>query len=219
MRYTVFALLMACLLVCSTGVKADELYEQEFFHQLKAGEPSQSWEHRIDLTDAMMQNGKAFVAREIDLREGKLVVEAEELTQLYYYVKVRLAKPHPSVPMAGKIKIQLTVADHGSCPFPPDPPANLALSPVGAALKPVFTWKTDAKYAKITLYDMTTQETVWERISTTKGYKAFDEGFLTKGHHYKWAVRVSYKQADYSNETVAAFRIDEVGGVVVAIPE
>jgi hypothetical protein len=219
MRLSVLTVLIACLLVCSAGVGAAEIYEKEFFHQLKVGEPSQSWEHRIDLTDEMMYKDQSFIARELDLREGKLVIEHEELTQLYYYVKVRLAKPHPSVPMAGKIKIKLTVADNPVCPFPPAAPVELKLSPVGAALKPIFTWKTDSRYAAITLYDVTAQKTVWERISTTQGYKGFDEGFLSKGHHYRWAVKVSGKHAAYSKEAQAAFRIDEVDGVVVTIPE
>lgn len=219
MRLTIFTVLLACFLVCSASVQANELFEKEFFHQLKVGEPSQSWEHRIDLTDEMMHKNQSFIARELDLREGKLVVEYEELTQLYYYVKVRLAKPHVSVPMAGKIKISLTVADNAVCPSAPAAPTDLSLSPVGASLKPVFTWKTAAKYAAITLFDVTDQKTIWERISTTQGYKAYDEGFLTKGHHYRWAVQVSHKHAAYSKEAQAAFRIDEVDGIVVAIPE
>ncbi|MEW6708444.1 MAG: hypothetical protein AB1403_01360 [Candidatus Riflebacteria bacterium] len=219
MRLSVFTVLMACLLVFSSAAQATQLYEKDFFHQLKVGEPSQSWEHRIDLTDEMMHKGQCFVARELDLREGKLVIEHEELTQLYYYVKVRLAKPHVSVPMAGKIKITLTVADHPSCPVPPGAPTNLALSEAGATLKPIFTWKTDARYAAITLFDATLQKTIWERISTTQGFKGFDEGMLTKGHHYIWAVKVSHKQAAWSWETQAGFRIEEVNGVVVAIPE
>jgi hypothetical protein len=153
------------------------------------------------------------------LREGKLVIEHEELTQLYYYVKVRLAKPHESVPMAGKIKIKLTVADHPTCVMPPDAPTQLSLSEVGAALKPIFTWKSKSRYAAITLFDMTEQQTVWERISTTQNYKGFDEGYLKKGHSYIWAVKVSDKHAVYSQATQAAFTIKEVDGIVVAVPE
>ncbi len=219
MRLTIFALVLACMLVFTAGAQAAQTYEKEFFHQLKVGEPSQSWEHKIDLTDEMMMKDQCFVARELDLREGKLVIEHEELTQLYYYVKVRLAKPHPSVPMAGKIKISLTVADNPVCPVAPAAPTNLALSEVGASLKPIFTWKTDCRYAAIALFDLTEEKTVWERISTTQGYKAFDEGFLKKGHKYIWAVKVSNKQAAFSKEARAAFRIEEVNGVVVAIPE
>lgn len=219
MRLSIFTVLMACLFICSPALQATELYEKEFFHQLKVGEPSQSWVHQIDLTDEMMYKDQNFIYREIDLREGKLVIEHEELTSLWYIVKVRLAKPHVSVPMAGKIKIKLTVADNPSCGMPPSPPTDLALSEVGASLKPIFTWKTDARYAAISLYDVTDEKTVWERVSTTQGFKAFDEGFLTNGHHYRWAVKVSGKHASYSHETQAAFRIEKVDGVVVTIPE
>ncbi len=183
------------------------------------GEPSQSWEHRIDLPEELLYKGYAFIARDLDLREGKLVIEHEEFTSTFYYVKVRLAKPHVSVPMAGKIKISLTATDNPGCSLAPDAPAELKLSEVGAALKPVFTWKTTCRYAAIALYDVTEQKTVWERISTTQGYKGFDEGYLKKGHHYLWAVKVSNNRAVYSPESQAAFRIDEVNGVVVAIPE
>ncbi len=219
MRYTVFAVLMICMLVCTSTFAANQTIEKEFFHQLKVGEPSQSWEHRIDIPENLLYNGWAFIARELDLREGKLVIEHEEFTPTYYYVKVRLAKPHVSVPMAGKIKISLVATDNPGCSLAPNPPTELKLSEVGASLKPIFTWKTDCRYAAVALYDVTEQQTVWERISTTQGYKAFDEGFLKKGHHYRWAVKVSKKYAVYSPEAQAAFRIDEVNGVVVAIPE
>jgi hypothetical protein len=219
MRFKIFSILMACFLVSAVAAQATETLEKEYFHQLKVGEPSRSWEHRIELTDEMMHKDQSFVARDLDLREGKLVIEHEELTQLYYYVKVRLAKPHESVPMAGKIKIKLTVADHPTCVMPPDAPTQLSLSEVGAALKPIFTWKSKSRYAAITLFDMTEQQTVWERISTTQNYKGFDEGYLKKGHSYIWAVKVSDKHAVYSQATQAAFTIKEVDGIVVAVPE
>ena len=103
--------------------------------------------------------------------------------------------------------------------MPPAAPTNLKLSEVGAALKPIFTWKTDARYAAISLYDVTEQKTIWERISTTTGYKGFDEGFLKKDHHYIWAVKVSNKNGKWSKPAKAAFRIEQVDGIVVTIPE
>ncbi len=219
MRYTVFAVLMICMLVCTSAFAASQTFEKEFFHQLKVGEPSQSWEHKIDLPDEYKFNGWAFDTRELDLREGKLVIEHEEFTPSYYYVKVRLAKPHASVPMAGKIKISLVATDNPTYLLAPKAPVELKLSEVGASLKPIFTWKTDCRYAAVALFDLTEQQTVWERISTTQGYKAYDEGYLKKGHRYIWAVKVSNKFGVYSAEARAAFRIDEVNGVVVAIPE
>jgi hypothetical protein len=217
LKFLSFAVLF--LIVFGFAVQAGQTVEKEFFHQLKVGEPSQSWEHRIELSDEMMHTNQCFVARELDLREGRLVIEHEEFTPLYYFVKVRLAKPHPSVPMAGKIKIKLTVGNQSAAVTPPAAPTELKLSEVGAALKPIFTWKTKSRYAAVALFDLTTQQTVWERISTTQGFKAFDEGYLKKGHKYIWAVKVSDKFAVYSTSSQAAFRIEEVDGVVVTVPE
>ena len=218
MRLTVLTVLLIGVLLCPLTAQAETI-EKEYFHQLKVGEESRNWEHKIDLTDEMMYNGQVFVARELDLRMGKLVVVHEELTPMYYYVKVRLPKPHPSIPMAGKIKIKLTVADNQANVKAPPAPTKLELSKVGAALKPIFTWKTEARYAAITLYDTTTNQTVWERISTTTGYQGFDEGYLEKGHRYLWAVKVSDKYGKWSQAAQAAFKIDLVDGIVVAIPE
>ena len=219
MRYTFFAFLMACLLVSSSAFASTETFEYEFFHQLKVGEPSQSWEHRIDLPDDYKHHGWVFDTRDYDLLEGKLVIECEKFTPMYCYVKVRLAKPHPSVPMAGKIKIRLVATNNPTYLFSPEAPTELKLSEVGAALKPIFTWNTECRYAAITLFDLTEQKTIWERFSTTQGFKGFDEGFLTKGHRYVWAVKAGDRYGLYSKEARAAFRIDEVDGVVIAIPE
>lgn len=210
-------ILVVLVMSLAACVVQAQMIEQNFFHQLKIGEPAQSWEHRIDLPDTAAMQGQVFVSRNLDLRMGKLVIEREILTPSYYYVKVRLPK-HPDVPMAGNLKVELQIGNMIS-DKKPEAPTALALSEVGATLKPVFTWKTACRYAAITLFDMTTQETVWERVSTRTGAIGFDEGYLTKGHHYRWAVKVSEGNGRYSPEAVAGFRIVEQNGVVIAIPE
>lgn len=191
--------------------------EKSFFHQLKVGEPAQSWEHKIDLPETAAMKGQIFTARNLDLRMGKLVIEREVLTPTYYYVKVRLPK-HVQIPMAGSLKVELKI---GSLPVikTPKAPEKLSLSKAGATLKPVFTWKTDSRYAAISLFDLTEEKTVWERVSTTCGYIGFDEGYLKKDHRYRWAVKVSDENGRYSTESSAGFRIEEQNGVVIAIPE
>lgn len=202
-------------LTCLT-VQAQTI-EKSFFHQLKVGEQPQSWEHRIDLPEEEAMHGRVFVERSLDLRMGKLVIECELFTPTFYYVKVRLPK-YPEIPMAGTLKVELKIGDIISDKTP-QAPAKLALSEYGATLKPIFTWKTTARYAAISLYDLTEQKTVWERVATTGGYIGFDEGWLKKDHRYRWAVKVSETNGRYSSETMAGFRIEEQNGVVIAIPE
>jgi hypothetical protein len=120
--------------------------------------------------------------------------------------------------MAGNLKVELLVGDVIS-DKKPEAPVSLVLSPVGATLKPIFTWKTNCRYAAVTLLDVTSQQTVWERVATKAGYIGFDEGYLKKDHHYRWAVKVSDVNGRYSGETLAGFKIVEQNGVVVAVPE
>ncbi len=216
MRIRSLVLLIVCLLSVALVAQAETL-EKNFFHQLKVGEQPQSFEHRIDLPEAAAMKGQVFTGRGLDLRMGKLVIEREMLTPTFYFVKVRLPK-HVEVPMAGNLKIQLEIGDVLSSKTP-DAPVQLALSSAGATLKPIFTWKTTCRYAAITLFDLTEQKTVWERVSTTCGYIGFDEGYLKKDHRYRWAVKVSDANGRFSTETVAGFKIEEQNGVVIAIPE
>jgi len=188
MRTKLVLFLALCFALACLTAQAETI-ENNFFHQLKIGEQPQSWEHRIDLPEAAAMQGRVFVSRNLDLRMGELVIECELFTPTFYYVKVRLPK-HPEVPMAGNLKVELQIGEVLSNTTP-KAPALLALSEVGATLKPIFTWKTPARYAAISLYDLTEQQTVWERVSTTCGYIGFDEGWLKKDHRYRWAVKVS----------------------------
>ncbi|MBU1107809.1 MAG: hypothetical protein KKB51_14140 [Candidatus Riflebacteria bacterium] len=216
MRTKLALFLVLCFALTCLTAQAQTI-EKTFFHQLKVGEQPQSWEHRIDLPEEAAMQGRVFVARSLDLRMGKLVIESELFTPTFYYVKVRLPK-HPEVPMAGNLTVELKIGDVLSN-VAPQAASQLALSEYGATLKPIFTWKTPARYAAITLYDLTEQNTVWERVSTTCGYIGFDEGWLKKDHRYRWAVKVSEVNGRYSPEVMAGFRIEEQNGVVIAIPD
>ncbi|HAE39457.1 MAG TPA: hypothetical protein DCG57_12580 [Candidatus Riflebacteria bacterium] len=216
MRTRLALFLTFCFILTCLSAQAQTI-EKNFFHQLKIGEQPQSWEHRIDLPEEAAMQGRVFVARGLDLRMGKLVIERELFTPTFYYVKVRLPK-HPEVPMAGNLTVTLQIGDVISTKAP-QAPTQLALSAAGATLKPIFTWKTPARYAAVSLYDLTEQKTVWERVSTIGGYIGFDEGWLKKDHRYRWAVKVSEGNGRYSPETMAGFRIEEQNGVVIAIPE
>lgn len=209
--FLTFCFALSCL------VAQAQTIEKNFFHQLKVGEQPQSWEHRIELPEDAAMQGRVFVERNLDLRMGKLVIEQELFTPTFYYVKVRLPK-HPEVPMAGNLKVSLKIGELISSKAPAAP-TQLALSEYAATLKPIFTWKTTSRYAAITLYDLTDDKTVWERVSTTSGYIGFDEGWLKKDHRYRWAVKVSDANGRYSTEAMAGFRIEEQNGVVIAIPE
>ena len=206
MRKLYFLIIVLCMSLVAVAAQAETI-GTNFFHQLKVGEPAQSWEHRIDLPDSAAMQGRVFVARSLDLREGKLVIERELLTPTFYYVKVRLPK-HPEMPMAGNLKIELTIGDVIS-DKKPEAPTALSLSPVGATLKPIFVWKTTCRYAAITLFDLTEQQTVWERLSTNCGYSAYDEGYLKKDHHYRWAVKVSESNGKFSAETMATIPLSD----------
>jgi hypothetical protein len=205
MRTARVLLMMISLFLFASAVQAETM-EMNFFHQLKIGEQPQSWEHRIDLPESAAVKGQVFVLRNLDLRMGKLVIEREMLTPTFYYVRVRLPK-HVDAAMAGNLKVTLETGSMIS-QHTPDAPVNLQLSPAGATLKPVFTWKTSCRYAAVSLLDLTEQKTVWERISTTCGYIGFDEGFLKKDHRYRWAVKVSDANGRFSTESVSGFKIE-----------
>lgn len=216
MRTRITLALVMCFFLAAASASA-EIIEKNFFHQLPIGAEAQSWEYRISLPDSAMMQGKVFTARALDNLMGKLAIEAEVLTPTYYYVKVRLPKLK-EIPMAGSLKVELTIGDKPSMQAPAAPTA-LAISEHSATLKPVFTWQSESKYAAIALYDLTEDKTIWERVSTHRGYMGFDEGWLQKDHSYIWAVKASDDNARYSKATTAKFRIAEVDGIVIIIPE
>jgi hypothetical protein len=90
MRKFVSLFVVLALVCCANSLSAQEL-NQNFAHSLGVGNSAQSYEHRIDLPEKWAAEGKFFIGRALTL-DGKLVIEREELTKTYYYVKVRLPK-------------------------------------------------------------------------------------------------------------------------------
>ncbi len=199
------------------GMTATETMTKVFDHQLLVNSQPQSWEHRIDLPDGCAHEGHVFLARRLKL-EGRLVIEAEEFTPTYYYVKVRLPK-HFEEPARGILTVEIDKGAPMALPAVPEAPTELKIHPVSAARKPAFVWKTAARYGMITLYDLDENKTVWERVSVRQGVAAYDEPGYLPLHRYLWAVKVSDQTGRWSRETRAAFRIAEQNGVVVVIEE
>ena len=216
LRNRLLAVLLFGLLLISSSAFAETI-TKTFSHKLLVGQPSQTWEHRIDLPDSAMINEKRFIARDLDIRMGKLVIVKEEFTPNYYYIKVKLAK-HTEIFMKGFITIKLEIGDKPLVANT-DAPTNLRLSSVAATLKPGFKWTTKNRYAAISLYDLDTQKTVWERISVNTGIKIFDEPFFLEQHRYIWSVKVSDKSGRYSKPVEASFKIVTQDGIVIAIPD
>ncbi len=201
----------------TAAVARAETITQEFKHNLLVNQPAQSWEHRIDIPEDCQAHGMIFVKRNLFLM-GKLVIEREEFTPAYYYVKVSMPK-HPGEPVAGVLKVTIDL-DKKPCADPIVAPAtDLKLMDGCASRYPIFTWKGNNNYAAITLYDADTNQTIWERVICKHSGAGYDEITPLPLHHYKWAVKLSDATGRWSKETQAAFKIVQQGGAIVAIPE
>ncbi|MBF0501690.1 MAG: zinc finger-like domain-containing protein [Candidatus Riflebacteria bacterium] len=196
--------LIAIVFLVPATAHADTI-SQAFSHNLSSNEPAQSWEHKIDLPDNLNQQGFSFFRRAVTLT-GKLVVEREELTSTYYYIKVRL--PKAFFGSKGNVSIQLEAAKELPPCNPVPPPTELSIPTNSNPLNPDFSWKGNGKYSAITLYDVTANNTVWERIIPGVDKYSMTEGRLDIDHHFKWAVRQSDECARYSPETQAGFRLE-----------
>lgn len=207
---------MTIALVFSAALAGAETLKQQFDHQLLVNTPAQSWEHRIDLPEANAQKGLVFTKRNLQLL-GRLVIEREEFTPTYYYVKVRLPK-HFQEPARGFLNVELEIGNKPVAPVVTVPPTNLSIMDGCAARKPALLWKGEGKYTAITVYDVDAGKTVWERVIV--GFKGaeYDEGYLDL-HHFKWAVKQSDESGRYTGETQAGFRIENKNGMVVITPE
>lgn len=182
-----------------------EAVTQSFSHKLAGGAVSESWEHRIDLPDNLSQQGFSFFRRTLAL-DGKLEIEREELTATYYYLKVHLAKSFWG--SKGNVKIQLEAAKDLPPCNPVSAPTDLKIPSNSEPVCPNFSWKGIGKYSAVTLYDVTANQTVWERIIPTASTFSMQEGRLAVDHHFKWAVKQSDECARYSPETQAGFRLE-----------
>lgn len=199
---------LVLIAVCTFLVPAAawaETVSQSFDHKLGMNQAGQSWDHRIDLPDSMQQQGMSFFRRKLAL-SGKLEIEREELTATYYFIRVRLAKAF--LGSKGSVAVQLEAVTNLPPCAPVAQPTGLALARNSDPMCPSFTWKGLGKYAAISLYDTTSNSTVWERIVVNTLYGSMNEGRLAIGHHYKWAVCESDECARYSPETQAGFRLE-----------
>jgi len=206
MRNTLHFLLL--IVLCATLLPSAawaETVSQVFEHKLGMNQAAQSWEHRIDLPDAMAQQGKSFFRRTLSL-SGKLVIEREELTATYYYIRVHL--PKAFFGSKGAVTVQLEAVENLPPCAPVARPTGLALAKNSDPTAPTFAWNGLGKYAAISLYDVTDNMTVFERIVVGVRSCAMDEGRLAIGHHFKWAVCESDECARYSPEAQAGFRLE-----------
>ncbi|MBF0408281.1 MAG: hypothetical protein HQM10_13090 [Candidatus Riflebacteria bacterium] len=206
--------------VIFSGTCYSQTIKQVFDHQLLVNQPSQSWEHRVDLPDQYAQQGLIFVKRNLKIvLPCFLVVEREELNANYYYVKVRLPKVLPES-KRGIVEVELSIGN--TVPVTPDlnPPTELSLSQHTAARKPAFLWKGDSVYSAVTLYDLDEGQTIFERVvDNKKRVCLFDEPYFLPLHRYIWAVKQVDETGKESAETQARFRIENQNGTVVVIQD
>ncbi len=175
---------------------------QAFPHSLGVGTSAQSYEHRIDLPEDWASKNVFFVKRTLVLT-GKMVIEHEELTPNYYFVKVRLPKAW-LLTAKGSLSVTLDGGQPPSVAFP-DACTGLRVGP--PATKPRFSWAGLGKYTAVSLLDKGTGKTVWERVILGKCDCEMDEGSLGVGHRYLWAVKQSTEAGRYSPEAQGAFKI------------
>jgi len=210
----VAVLLFAVALVCPVSA---ETLSQTFTHELVVTAPAQSWEHRIDLPEELSATGRIFVRRALELT-GRMVIEREQFTPTYYYVKVRLPKL-VGEPMKGILKVDLELGSQPAVTPVPGQPTGLGTAPVTPALRPAFIWKGTGPYYAVTLYDVDENRTVMERVVIRNTYCSSTSEEWLKHHHYRWAVKQADETGRWSKEAQAGFRIEVKDGVVVTIPE
>lgn len=208
------AVLVAAALLQPLGA---ETISQTFTHDLVVNAPAQSWEHRIDLPEDLAMKGHIFVKRALAM-DGRMVIEREQFTPTYYYVKVRLPKLVGEY-MKGILKVSLETGTQPAVTPVPGQPTDLALAPYTAALRPVLTWKGTGPYYAVSLYDVNENRTVMERVTIAKTFCESTREEWLQHHHYRWAVKQADETGRWSREAQAGFRIEVKDGIVVAIPE
>lgn len=197
--------LLACLLllvVLAMPAGAEQL-QKNFSHSLSVGTAAKSFEHRIDLPENWAAEGKYFIGRNLKL-DGKLVIEREELSKTYYYVKVRL--PKAALWFAkGSIDITLTAEKNPVSQPEPVVPDNLKVS---GGYYPNFSWNGNADYSAISLLERSNGKTLWERVLIDSHKCTLDEGSVRIGGKYTWAVKQANESGKYSAEARCDFRVD-----------
>lgn len=198
------ALVLALLVAFAPGAMADGI-EQTFEHKLGMSQGATSWEHRIDLPEALVAQGHVFSKRTFALT-GRLVVEREELARTYYYVKVRLPK-YQLFPMSGAIKVSLETTQTPVAPTPFPAPTKLYMT--NPADAPGFGWEGNGSYANITLLERSSGKTIWERVLPGQKHCHLDEDVLQYYGRYIWAVRQGDETATWGPAAEFRFRIEK----------
>ncbi|OGK11751.1 MAG: hypothetical protein A2W80_11635 [Candidatus Riflebacteria bacterium GWC2_50_8] len=201
MRKFVSLFVVLALVCCANSLSAQEL-NKNFAHSLGVGNSAQSYEHRIDLPENWAAEGKSFIGRALTL-DGKLVVEREELTKTYYYVKVRLPK---ATLWFAKGSIDITLKAGAAATAVPVLAAPAGLMVSGESY-PHFGWAGAGNYSAISLLDRSNGKTLWERVILNDHACVMDEGSVKVGGKYTWAVKQSDETARYSFEAQANFRV------------
>ena len=197
-----FFLFVLVIALFATGQAAAEEINKTFEHSLGFGSSAKSFEHKIDLPQDLAAAGKYFVSRSLKL-DGKLVIEREELTKTYYYLKVRL--PKATLWFAkGNVEISLKAEQTNAAPTTPNAPANLKVWGGNYAR---FSWSGQESFTAISLYDKSAQKTIWERVILDKHECVMDEGYLDVGHSYVWAVKQAGLTGKYSDECQNSFKV------------
>ncbi|MBF0545201.1 MAG: hypothetical protein HQM08_12255 [Candidatus Riflebacteria bacterium] len=218
-KNSILGILIVCTVLVFPSFGFCDVIHQSFEHQLLVNQPSQSWEHVIDLPENYAQKGMFFIKRNFLLTlPGFLEVEREEFKPTYYYIKLRIAKVLPEY-KKGKIDIDLEIGNQAPNTPAPNSPTNLSLSSATAARKPAFLWKGDSKYTAVSLYDFETGTTVFERVvDNNRRVSVYDEDFLPL-HHFVWGLKQIDETGKCSTEVQARFKIENQNGTVVIVQE
>jgi len=195
------ALILVLLQVLTLSATADVI-EQTYEHKLGMSQGATSWEHRIDLPENLAAQGYVFHKRSFTL-SGRMVVENEELTKTYYYVKVRLPKAQ-LLPMKGAITVSVESTQTPAQATILPAPTNLNMTYPAEA--PGFIWESQGKFTNITLLDRATGKTIWERVLVGVKHCHLDEDRLYLYRRYIWAVRQSDETAAWGPSSEFRFR-------------
>lgn len=181
-----------------------DVIERTYEHKLGMSQGATSWEHRIDLPEDQLAKNYVFHKRSFTL-SGRLVVEREELTRTFYYIKVRLPKAQ-LLPMKGAITVSV---ESTQTPVPPMTlPAPAKLYMTNPAEAPGFGWEGAGRFTNITLLDRHSGKTIWERVHVGLTHCRLDEDKLYVHGRYIWAVRQSDETAAWGPSSEFRFRIE-----------
>ncbi len=204
-RLFVLVLSVAVFSAVLGGPVCAETLQKQFPHKLASAYPvvTKIFEDRVDLPDAWAKQGWRFLKRAIK-PSGKLVIEREELTATYYYVRVKMFSDVMDI--TGQVDVTLEGGPALALPAAPEPCTSLSAK--APALRPFFSWSGSNAFTLVSLMEKSTGSTIWERLVLNASKAHVDEGALKVGSHYLWAVKHGDEFGRYSAQTVGAFRIE-----------